>query len=118
MQDQFLIKAVLLVGIGVLAILIVLPGGGARRTALRRIALLLIALLGAIAVIFPDLTNQLAALFGVGRGADLLLYGLVLAFVWDVVTSRIHRRQADLERTELARRIAILSAEQPAKPRR
>jgi len=114
MQDQFVIKAVLLIGIALLAVLIILPGGGARRTALRRIALLLGAVIGAVAVIFPDLTNQLAALFGVGRGADLLLYGLVLAFIWDVVTSRIHRRQADLERTELARRIAILSAERPA----
>lgn len=115
-MDQLVIKIILLIGIAVLAVLIVLPGRGARRQALRRIALLLGAIVGAIAVIFPQLTNDLAKLFGVGRGADLLLYGMVFAFIWSVVTARINRSKVDMQLTELARSLAIVEAEKPGPP--
>lgn len=113
MDSQLLIKLVLLAGLFVLALLIVWPGRGARRLALRRISLLLVVVCAAGAVVFPQLANDVASLFGVGRGADLLLYGLVVAFVGYVVATRAHHSRVDLQMTELARAQALGAAIEP-----
>ncbi|TFD82673.1 DUF2304 domain-containing protein [Cryobacterium fucosi] len=110
MDSQLLIKLVLLAGLAVVALLIVWPGRGARRMALRRISLLLVVVTAAVAVIFPQLANDVAGLFGVGRGADLLLYGLVVAFVGYVIATRAHHSRVDLQVTELARAQALGAA--------
>jgi hypothetical protein len=113
MSNQLLIKVVLLTGLAVVAMLIVWPGRGARRMALRRISLLLVVMSAAGAVVFPQLANDVAGLFGVGRGADLLLYGLVVAFVGYVIATRAHHSRIDLQMTELARAQALRSAVDP-----
>lgn len=110
MDSQLLIKLVLLAGLSVVALLIVWPGRGARRLALRRISLLLVVMCAAGAVVFPQLANAVANLFGVGRGADLLLYGLVVAFVGYVIATRAHHSRVDLQVTELARAQALGSS--------
>jgi hypothetical protein len=74
-------------------------------------AYILAVLLGAaLAVLFPDALTSLANLVGVARGADLLLYVLVVTFM--LVTVVLFRRLAHLERrlTQLARRVAISDA--------
>ena len=76
-------------------------------------------LFAVIAISLPRLTTQVANAVGVGRGADLLLYALVIAFLLNVHSS--FRRKASLERqiTRLARRVAIDAApEPPAEARR
>ena len=113
MDTQFLIKLVLLVGLGIVALLIVWPGRGARRLALRRIALLFVLVCAAAAVVFPNLANDVARIFGVGRGADLLLYGVVVCFVGYVIATRAHHSRVDLQLTELARAQALAAAEKP-----
>lgn len=115
MGDQVVIKVVLLAVILVVALLIVWPGGGARRVALRRLGLLALLALAAVAVVAPQLSNVVAGLFGVGRGADLLLYGTVIAFVWDFIATRAHYRRIDGQLTELARAQAISSAPDPSR---
>lgn len=67
-------------------------------------------LLMLIAVIFPEVTTWLAGIVGVGRGADLLLYGLALAFVGYVLNeySRRHRDRDMVVR--LSRKIALIDA--------
>lgn len=113
MDDQVVIKVILLSLIGVLALLVIWPGRGARRLALRRVSLLLLMVIAAVLVIFPELSNSLAQLVGVGRGADLLLYGLFISFVVYVVATRAHHRRIDLQLTELARAQAIANASKP-----
>lgn len=113
MDNQFLIKAVLLLSIGAVIFLIVWPGRSARRLALRRISLALIGVLAAIAVVVPDVSNSIAELFGVGRGADLLLYGLLIAFIVQVIASRVHYSKLEMQVTEVARALAVRGAEQP-----
>lgn len=62
---------------------------------------------GAIVVIWPDATFYFAKIFGIGRGADLIVYaGLALVFFL------VFRLMATVERqkkeiTELTRRIAL-----------
>ena len=55
----------------------------------------------------PAVISRIAHFVGVGRGTDLLLYVLVIAFLLQILSS--FRRNAALERriTRLARRIAI-----------
>ncbi len=116
MGSQVVIKVILLVGIGLVGLLILWPGAGARRTALRRIGLLCLTLIAALAVVFPQISNEMASFVGVGRGADLLLYGLVVVFIGYVIATRVHHNRIDNQLTELARAQALASAPNPNQP--
>ncbi len=107
-----LIQFVLIVAVLVIAILYF----NRLRTRLwDRVIFFALALIGIVMVAQPDWANAVAHFFGVGRGADLLVYlgfsGLV--FLWLGLYSR--QREMDVRLTELARRLAILQAEKPAK---
>ena len=75
-----------------------------------RLAVLAIGCLGMVLVARPDWSSQLANLFGVGRGADLISYfGIVgLSFVWVLTYSKIRRVEDKL--TDVARTLALLNA--------
>lgn len=66
---------------------------------------------GAVAVVFPELTNKVAHFAGVGRGADLIAY-LVTVLVLFVLL-HYYTKFVGLERqlTEVVRELAILRAE-------
>jgi hypothetical protein len=101
------IKVILIVAILGLAAAAMRSPRGARHVALRRIGLLVFSLFAITSVVFPDLWNWLAQLLGVGRGTDLLLYALVLAFLGYVATSYQRFRGLETQITRLARRIAL-----------
>lgn len=42
-------------------------------------------LLGIVFILFPDMTNKLARLLGIGRGADLIFYLAIMGFGYIVV---------------------------------
>ena len=52
-------------------------------------------LAGCIAVLVPDITNEIARWLGVGRGADLMLYMLIITFL--VITAVFHLRLRKIE---------------------
>lgn len=62
------------------------------------------------AVLFPEATNKLAHIFGIGRGADLLLYLLALAFIASTLTNYLHQQEQRDAIFRLARKIAIIEA--------
>jgi hypothetical protein len=101
-----------IVAVVIIAFLI-LRGGGARHQAIRRILLVLFVLGAAVSVLFPQLLTALARLVGIGRGTDLLLYVLVIAFLGFAATTYRRSRQLENQITELARQIALLGAEKP-----
>jgi hypothetical protein len=86
---------------------------GSRR-ALHRVvwrAFVVMALIAAVvSVVFPNSLSWVANKVGVGRGADLLLYMLTVAFM--LVSVVLFRRLNELERkyVTLARRMAIRDA--------
>ena len=108
--NQILIKAVLITVFAVLGLVILLPRRGARGMAIRRLTLVLVMVCAVVAVIFPNLTNAVASVLGVGRGTDLLLYGLIVVFLGFAVTSSAHNRRLDRQITDLARQIALAEA--------
>ena len=110
---KILIQTILVVALAVPAIIILLPTKGARGLAIRRITLLGILLGGIVAIVFPEITNWIANLLGVGRGADLLLYGLIIVFLATTLSTASHLRRADRQISELTRVLALARAEPP-----
>ncbi|MGE0867981.1 MAG: DUF2304 family protein [Kofleriaceae bacterium] len=108
-------QIVLLAGIAGIAILAVV-----RRRKLPVHIALVIALLGAgaSAVLFPDITTELAHVVGVQRGADLVIYVLVLG----IVAALVHHitRFAELQRQldQAIREVALLRDELERRTRR
>jgi len=62
-------------------------------------------------VLRPDDVTFLATKVGVGRGADLLLYLLVVAFVFVVLNVYLRFRDLGERYTDLARAVALREAE-------
>lgn len=84
---------------------------GARSQALRRMGLVAFAVLAIISILVPALWNQVAHFLGVGRGVDIVLYALVIAFLTFTVTTYLRFRDLENAYTRLARRIALDEAE-------
>ena len=76
----------------------------------RRLAALALASFAIVAVLAPDFTTRLANAVGIGRGTDLLLYGLVMTFVF--TTAALYFRCRDIERrlAEITRAVALRDA--------
>ena len=100
-----------------LAAFFMLRGGGARHQAIRRILMLAFIVAAASSVFFPGVWTWLANLLGIGRGADLLLYILVLTFLGFVATTYRRFRNLETDVTELSRQIALMRTEEPTKPK-
>ena len=70
----------------------------------------LIFLVGAFFIAFPDRATVSAHAFGIGRGADFLLYPIVIWLVRESFLTR-RRRHEDAERlTQVTRALAIAEA--------
>lgn len=63
------------------------------------------------AVVYPDATTRLARTLGIYRGADLLVYSAVLAFIAGFYLVSLKLRQLSREVTLLTRELALLDAE-------
>lgn len=90
-------------------------GGGARHQAIRRVFMLFFIIAAASSVFFPQAWTWVANLFGIGRGADLLLYLMVLVFVGFVATTYRRFRQIEAQQTQLARKLALMSGSSSAR---
>jgi hypothetical protein len=108
-----LIKVLLLVAILVVAALALRAPSGARHLAVRRMSVVAFAGLAALSVVFPDAWNTAAAWVGVGRGTDLLLYGLIVFTFASQATTYRRFRELEQRFTELARRLAVDEAVGP-----
>lgn len=107
---QLAIKIILIVVVAVFTVFLMLPGKGARHLAIRRLSMLGLLVLVVLAVIFPSSVTAVAQVLGVGRGTDLLLYGLIVVFIGNSLVVQRRHRKTDLEVTKLARLIAIQGA--------
>jgi hypothetical protein len=77
----------------------------------KRIALVLFAVANIYAVMRPNDLTAVAHALGVGRGTDLVLYALVVAFMAGMFSMYQRFRVVDRRYTELARSVAIREAE-------
>ena len=77
---------------------------------LSKLVFVLIFISGILAVVFPELSNTIANFVGVGRGADLLTYIMVIVFYasFYVLYSKIEKIEA--HQTEIIRQLTIREA--------
>lgn len=64
-------------------------------------------------VLRPDDLTVVANWLGVSRGTDLLLYGLVVAFMFVTISSYMRFREQELRYARLARAVALQNAVKP-----
>ena len=112
MNAVVIIQAVL-IAVVVLVVARLFRSRGARAQAIRRVGLVVFAAFAAVSILFPDVWTRLANKLGVGRGTDLVLYALVVAFLSFTVTTYLRFRDLETNYTRLARRIALTEAPRP-----
>ncbi len=115
-MNTLLVIQLLLILVVVVVVARLFRSRGARAQAIRRIGLVVFAAFAAVSILFPDVWTRLANTFGVGRGTDLVLYGLVVAFLSFTVTTYLRFRDLETNYTRLARRIALEEVRHRAEP--
>jgi hypothetical protein len=82
---------------------------------MRRTGLLLVLGTAVVGIMFPGLVTAVANEVGVGRGADLVLYILVILslFIWVGVYRRLHDLEARF--VALSRHVALTQGEDSRK---
>ena len=104
------IQTVLIVAILALGVYFVRSRDTSKTKAYKKILLLLFVPAAIVVILFPEIATDTAHLVGVGRGADLLLYGVTVVFVFQLFNTYIKDREDERKRVVLARKIAILEA--------
>jgi len=107
-----IIRAILVILILAILIWFSTQNTSTKRQAWGKLVALILLVFAVITVLFPNLTNDIAHKVGVGRGADLLLYCVTLVFLVSLLSNYLHRQNDQKKVEKLARRIAILEANQ------
>jgi hypothetical protein len=105
------IQLLLLLGIVGTILPLTRRASGARHQAIRRLLLVGFVLLAGFAILFPAWFTAVANALGVGRGTDLLLYLLVIAFLAFVANTYRHQVALNRKITVLTRKLALTEAE-------
>lgn len=108
-----LIKVFLIASVVAATLFLIRGGTSGRHLAIRRLTALAFVSCWVLAVIAPDLVTRVANLMGVGRGTDLVLYVLVVAFLFATVAQRQHLGELDNRIAQLTRELAL--RDQPSK---
>lgn len=78
-----------------------------------KVGYLLFVIAAVYAVLRPDDTTVVANWLGVDRGADLLTYALVIAFVFTTLSTYLRFKELEVRYARLARAVALQSARTP-----
>jgi hypothetical protein len=99
-----------LVGLILLSFFLTFNGNGSRKRAGFKILLLSVATISSLAAFNPALLNRIANFFGVGRGADFILYLFIIIVSFSMARLYLAQKDADDKITRLVREISILRA--------
>lgn len=78
-----------------------------------KVGYLLFVLSAVYAILRPDDTTVVANWLGVDRGADLLSYALVIAFLFTTLSSYLRFKELEVRYARLARAVALQDARTP-----
>lgn len=104
------IQVILIVAIGIVTVLLTRSTANARHQAIRRLLLLAFVVAAVLTVMFPSTLSTIAEAVGVGRGTDLLLYALVIAFLSYIATSGRRENATSRRITLLTRELSLTEA--------
>jgi len=105
------IQVVLIAGFLIFLLMVLANPSSYHLKAWTKILATLFVLAAIITVMFPETTNTIAHWAGVTRGADLLLYMLTLAFIFFIFSSYLQGKRQQRRIVLLARKIALLEAD-------
>ena len=78
-----------------------------------KVGYLLFVIAAIYAILRPDDTTVVANWLGVDRGADLLSYALIIAFVFTTLSTYLRFKDLELRYARLARAVALQTARTP-----
>jgi small membrane protein len=112
---QIIVQVALVLAVVIVSLALMRGGSNARHLAIRRIMLVLFACVAALSIFFPELLTRVARMLGIGRGTDLVLYGLIVSFLVFMATTYQRFRHMESTLTKLSRRIALDETPAPGK---
>ena len=101
------IQVILVLAIVFIGILLTRSVPSDSHLALRRLLVFALMLTAIVMILVPEWLTAVANTVGIGRGADLLLYALVLTFMGYLATDYRRNLQARQQVTKLARELAL-----------
>lgn len=78
-----------------------------------KVGYVLFVIAAVYAIVRPDDTTVIANWLGVDRGADLIGYALIIAFLFTTISTYLRFKDLELRYARLARAIALDGARQP-----
>ena len=107
------IQVLLIAAVVTLLVYLLRSRSDAKAKAGVKIGYLLFVVAAIYAILRPDDTTVLANWLGVDRGADLLSYALIIAFVFTTLSTYLRFKELELRYARLARVVALQTARSP-----
>jgi hypothetical protein len=111
---MLIVQVLLLVAILAVLLILVRRGHTVRGRAFKRLAFVAFLVATVFAILRPGDVTWVANKIGVGRGTDLLLYCLALAFFAWAVNNYVRFRNLEARFAELVRAVALQNAQPPS----
>lgn len=109
------IQALLIISIIALLVFLLRSRTSARTKAWVKVGGVLFVIAAVYAILRPDDTTVVANWLGVDRGADLMEYALIIAFVFTTLSTYMRFKDLELRYARLARAVALQGAQAPDK---
>ncbi|NTY59614.1 DUF2304 domain-containing protein [Mycolicibacterium sphagni] len=107
------IQVLLIAAVIALLVYLLRSRTNAKAKAWVKVGYVLFVILAIYAILRPDDTTVLANWLGVRRGADLITYALIIAFVFTTMSTYLRFKELELKYARLARAVALDGARVP-----
>ncbi|MEI7913164.1 MAG: DUF2304 domain-containing protein [Mycobacteriaceae bacterium] len=107
------IQVLLIAAVITLLVYLLRSRTNAKAKAWVKVGYVLFVIAAIYAILRPDDTTVVANWLGVDRGADLLSYALMIAFVFTTLSTYLRFKDMELKYARLARAVALQTARTP-----
>lgn len=107
------IQPLLIVAVLLLLVYLLRSRSTAQAKAWVKLGFVVFVVAGIYAILRPNDTTTLAHWLGLGRGTDLMLYALIIAFAFTTLSTYLRFKDLELRYSRLARAVALRGAEPP-----
>lgn len=107
------IQLLLIAAVMALLVYLLRSRTNAKAKAWVKVGYVLFVIAAIYAILRPDDTTVLANWLGVRRGADLITYALIIAFVFTTLSTYLRFKELELKYARLARAVALEGARVP-----
>ncbi|MFV8308541.1 DUF2304 domain-containing protein [Mycobacteroides chelonae] len=107
------IQPLLIVAVLLLLVYLLRSRSTAQAKAWVKLGFVVFVVAGIYAILRPNDTTTLAHWLGLGRGTDLMLYAMIIAFAFTTLSTYLRFKDLELRYSRLARAVALRGAEPP-----